>query len=832
VQSSSRPTFGLLIESTTFPWTVRQWEGLAYSARSLDANLIAYVGGMLYSSRFGGQANVIYDLAGGQRLDGLAIWSGGLSALSTRREMAAFCDRYRSLPLVSVEMAFPGIPSLLMDDYSGMRAVISHLVEVHGYRRIAFLRGGVMHEGVEERYRAYVDALEDYGLGFDPELVSPPSSEWDGAESMRLLLDDRHVRFDALATAGDSMLLEAMSVMTAHGIKIPDDVGVAGFDDVPEGLSIMPPLTTARPPFFEMGKRAIEMLQALNSGQSLPEREVMQVDLIVRRSCGCASPAMREAAREHEYAEPASGSIEQAFAEMRRILGNASEGLELHRLRELWEVFTAESDEHRQERFLSILYDWLGRTVAADGDVSSWPAALSAMRRFAMPWLAEQDTDARLRSEALWRHGQALITETALRQQSRRNFVFNAQQAVLQSIGQALIADFDMEALMRIVAAELPRLGIPACFLSLYSDPKAPAGEARLILAYDEKGRHELPPGGIAFPATELAPSEFWNAGHRATRLVLALNYQTEHIGFVVFELQRQEDAAVCEALHRQLSGALKGALLMQTEKLYAHELEEANKELKDSHARLFVAEKMAALGRLTAGLAHEINTPLAATRTALAEMGALIREYRASRGNPSVTEADFDAIAKELTDAQALATRAVEQAVSFVRNIKAQTSDMAHQERVRFDMGSVIEETLKDLSYALNQGKCRVSFKAAAEKIEALGLPGRLAQVLTNLVTNAIDACAPAGGGDIAITLSGGPAGAVLKVADSGGGIPQESLSKIFEPLFTTKPFGRGSGLGLTIVHDIVTLDFGGTLKVESRVGEGTAFTLRFPPA
>jgi signal transduction histidine kinase len=841
VPGSSRPTLGVFISSTIYPWTVRQWEGLAFGARALDANLVAYIGGMLNSPRYEGEANVIYDLAGPRKLDGLAIWSGGLTPYVTRETMSAFCDRYRTLPLVSLEMAFPGIPSLLIDNYRGMRDVVAHMIEVHGYRRIAFLRGSVAHEGVEERYRAYIETLAEHGLPLDPSIVSPPSADWDGTGMMRLLLDERRARFDALVAGGDSMLLEALQVLRSRGIRVPEDVGIAGFDDLPEGASVMPPLTSAQPPFFEMGKRAIETLAALVAGRSVPGREVMPVGLVTRRSCGCASPAMCDAdadwAEEARASEPRAATLppaermDLAIAEMKRILGGSAEGFDMSRPGELWAEFTAEIRGGERGRLLPILGDWLNRTIEAGGDVSAWPAALSTMRRFTLPWLADQAPAARLAAEELWRHTQALIAEAALLQQERRNFLFNAQQSALHAVGQTLVTTFDIEELADIVADELPRLGIPACYLSLYERPGAPAESARLILAYDERGRRTLPPGGILFPSSELAPRDCWNGEGRETYLVLSLHFQAEQIGFVVFALRRQEDASLCEALHRHLSGALKGALLMRREKQYVQELELAYRELKDSHSRLLVAEKMAALGRLTAGLAHEINTPLAATRAALMEMAKLIGEYKASLGDESVTPKDHFEIAEDLLRAQGLAARAMEQTASFVRSVKSQTSGMAHSDRVRFDIAPIVEGAIEELGYALFQGKCKATFEPPAGSVEIVGVPGRLAQAVTNLVTNAIDANAPEGG-TIVLRLFSGPSGPELEVSDSGCGIPQENLSRIFDPLFTTKPFGRGSGLGLTIVHDIVTGDLGGAVEVSSRVGEGTTFTLRFPPA
>ena len=100
---------------------------------------------------------------------------------------------------------------------------------------------------------------------------------------------------------------------------------------------------------------------------------------------------------------------------------------------------------------------------------------------------------------------------------------------------------------------------------------------------------------------------------------------------------------------------------------------------------------------------------------------------------------------------------------------------------------------------------------------------------MLTNLLTNAVEASREHGG-PITVRLATHPQGIELSVSDHGRGIAPENLSRIFDPLFTTKPFGESTGLGLTIVHDIVTSEFNGTIEAESELGQGTTFTLRFP--
>jgi PAS domain S-box-containing protein len=250
----------------------------------------------------------------------------------------------------------------------------------------------------------------------------------------------------------------------------------------------------------------------------------------------------------------------------------------------------------------------------------------------------------------------------------------------------------------------------------------------------------------------------------------------------------------------------------------------------KDAEERLVRGEKMASLGRLTAGIAHEMNTPLAAARAALAEVDQLLRELKESIGDPQVTSDDQLEISEEMRDALGIANTAVERAATFVRGMKTQTRDMARGERIRFDAVRIIGDALLLLRHDLRAKNCEVTFEHGGGGIELSGIPGRLVQVVSNLVGNAIDASAARGGGPIRLELAAHEQGVELRIADSGSGISPHNLSKIFEPMFTTKPFGEGTGLGLTIVHDIITGEFGGSIDVTSREGQGTTFILRFP--
>ncbi len=215
--------------------------------------------------------------------------------------MDAFCRRFSPLPVVSVGRAFVGIPSVLVDNYQGMRDAVGHLIEHHGYRRIAFLRGP---KGAQEevlRFRAYRDTLTSHGLPLAAELVSGHTN-WarrDGPIAIAEFLDARGLRpridFDAIVSVGDDMACGAVETLQARGILVPEDVAVIGFNDDEEGRAILPALTTVRQPVEMMAQAAVAALMDLLANRPTAELVTLPLELMVRRSCGCLSPGVLQA---------------------------------------------------------------------------------------------------------------------------------------------------------------------------------------------------------------------------------------------------------------------------------------------------------------------------------------------------------------------------------------------------------------------------------------------------------------------------------------------------------------------------------------------------------
>jgi signal transduction histidine kinase len=231
---------------------------------------------------------------------------------------------------------------------------------------------------------------------------------------------------------------------------------------------------------------------------------------------------------------------------------------------------------------------------------------------------------------------------------------------------------------------------------------------------------------------------------------------------------------------------------------------------------RLIAADRLAALGTLSAGTAHEINNPLAIINDAAGWLRG--RAGRETTLSPTF-RMDLDRALDKIETSVKRARRITHQMLSFSRQ-----TDTSIKEFNLSDLSvEVIELTRKTAS------ECQAELSAACE-MQDLNLwsdPFQIRQVLINLVTNGLQAVAP--DGRVTLTVTGDDTHVIAVVQDNGPGIPPENLEKIFEPFFTTKPPGEGTGLGLSVSRGIVE-KLGGRIEVESKLGTGTTFTVTLP--
>ena len=257
-------------------------------------------------------------------------------------------------------------------------------------------------------------------------------------------------------------------------------------------------------------------------------------------------------------------------------------------------------------------------------------------------------------------------------------------------------------------------------------------------------------------------------------------------------------------------------------------ELQRANTELRQAMNQLVQVEKLAALGNLVAGMAHELNTPLGNTRTVASALGEHLREFGAAVESGALRRSQVDAFLGRGTEAVELLERNTARAADLIGHFKQVAVDQTSMRRRRFNLHRTVEEVLATLRPLFKRTAHRVELDIPAD-LEMDSYPGPLEQIIANLVGNSL-----------AHGFAGIEAGVIgiraiplddehlqIEYTDNGVGIPEANHTRIFEPFFTTQLGQGGSGLGLYIVYNLTTGMLGGTIQVHSAPGQGTRFTL-----
>ncbi|HRQ63934.1 MAG TPA: two-component regulator propeller domain-containing protein [Xanthomonadaceae bacterium] len=252
--------------------------------------------------------------------------------------------------------------------------------------------------------------------------------------------------------------------------------------------------------------------------------------------------------------------------------------------------------------------------------------------------------------------------------------------------------------------------------------------------------------------------------------------------------------------------------------------------ELKRMQRHLVESEKMAALGGLVAGIAHEINTPIGIGVTAASHLQAETRRMRRKLDNGELKPSDLDAFASAADDSVDMILRNLGRADKLVRSFKQVAVDQGSEERREIDLASYLDEILTSLQPTLKRTRIAVRLNCP-KGLMLTTLPGAIYQIMVNLVMNSlIHAFDPDQEGTIAIEVVSDGGWIHLTYTDDGRGMSDEARHRIFEPFFTTRRGHGGSGLGMHIVYNLVTQALHGHIDCDSAPGRGIYIGIRMP--
>jgi signal transduction histidine kinase len=259
-------------------------------------------------------------------------------------------------------------------------------------------------------------------------------------------------------------------------------------------------------------------------------------------------------------------------------------------------------------------------------------------------------------------------------------------------------------------------------------------------------------------------------------------------------------------------------------------ELLQTLEQLKTTQEQLIEAEKMAALGNLVAGVAHEINTPLGIGVTAASILNEDATEFLNIYKSGKTKRAELEKFLDTAIESSQMILANLKRAAELIQSFKQVAVDQSGETERIFKLKTYLDEIILSLSGEVRKTKHSIKV-TGDENLTLVSYPGALSQIVTNLLMNSIiHAYNEEDAGHIQLDFKSQGEEVIWQYADDGKGIHPENLSKIYDPFFTTNRSQGGTGLGLHIVYNLVTQRLKGTIHCESQLGMGTKFTIKFP--
>jgi signal transduction histidine kinase len=259
-------------------------------------------------------------------------------------------------------------------------------------------------------------------------------------------------------------------------------------------------------------------------------------------------------------------------------------------------------------------------------------------------------------------------------------------------------------------------------------------------------------------------------------------------------------------------------------------ELAKTLQTLQATQAQLIESEKMAALGNLVAGVAHEINTPIGISVTAASVLVEDTQEFSKRYQTNQMKRTDLEAFLETAIESSNMILSNLKRAAELIQSFKQVTVDQSSEVQRSFKLKDYLEEVFLSLVAELKKTKHKVALEGD-ETLTLNSYPGALSQIITNLVMNSLNHAYDEGEtGEIRLNFHQNGQRIIIQYQDDGKGISSENINKIFDPFFTTNRSKGGTGLGLHIVYNLVNQKLKGTIQCESQVGIGTRFIINLP--
>lgn len=643
-----KKTIGVLIGYTGDRYHTEIWPAIMGVANQNNFNCVFFLGSSIKEPiGFDSQANVVYGLVDKNNVDGLIVIAGALFNYLNDEEALKIMEHYKGIPTVTIARKVKDTVNVIVENYTGMFDLVSHMIEKHGRKKIAFIRGPEMNNEAEVRYKAYLEALRKHDMPLDESLIAMGSFAGPtGADAVTELLDARKARFDCLVAANDDMLLFAAQELLKRGVLIPQEVSIGGFDNVMETQNYDPPITTVEQPLIQLATRATEVLIDLIEGKwnGKMDYEVPSA-LIVRSSCGCYFDTKKQKTDTQDFEGPIQTNpetlkniknssqtildrivknckllVERDLVDMGRLKNNrvnehAKTALDMNEIMVdniilMIEAFLNDIEFMSDSSRLRAFVEEVGRAEQSLDRIELFYTVLFEFQFVFLEYLVADPVTYAYAVKVLLSCTRFLSDQFKSNRSDENRRMWLTMWKI-KGLTKSLSATFEISQIKKILQQEISQMDIGACNITLYENPvrrttdtiSLDTSRSRLMFSYNRL--REIPEElhGPLFDTRSLVPFDLYT--DFSTWYVLPLYYENLHFGIITIEMHPFHSNSIYmihDILRDQISWAMKGVLLI--------------KELTDTHNQLIEAVKSAKeanyhKSKVLVNMSHELRTPL-----------------------------------------------------------------------------------------------------------------------------------------------------------------------------------------------------------------------------
>jgi PAS domain S-box-containing protein len=580
----NRITIGFFVTKLDYEYQRDIWRGICDEAALQDINVICFPGEIIQSKyRFESQANIIYKLAGKENVNGIIILANTIGQCISKDELVDFFTSYNPLSLVSIGIKFKHIPSIIVNNKTGLFQLMSHLIKEHKCRKFVFISGPKGHQEAEERFRTFKKAMKEYESSIDSELcIQGDFLEESGRRAINKLLDEIKLPFDAVVAANDSMAIGVLETLQTRGINVPRDVIVTGYDNIRESQNYTPPLTTVNQPIYTMGREALRLIVNTIKNNKTPSNIVLPSTVVIRQSCGCFSHMAKQVFINNTAVSGVSffpdflSFKDDIMKECTEVLTKNSKSRGTYneykdQVSHLIVSFYNDMKKGKSEDLITMLNTISQDSVIKGIDVTYWHGIISLIRKYALKF--DLSREQLITAENICEQARVLIGETSRRYQAFKRIQLTKWTDRLREVGNTLISNFDFDKLADAFISALHALQIRQCYISLYKKDDYFPENAQLFLAY-KNGKHvKMKEISSNYKSKTILPAALSYNDKRCTMILEPLYFQYDQIGFLFCEMEPDEPV-IFNTLRQQISITLKGAFLLEEIKQHADNLE------------------------------------------------------------------------------------------------------------------------------------------------------------------------------------------------------------------------------------------------------------------